>query len=96
MAIDDVPMSPEQVAQVQGLLDAGRINDKLARQVFDGVLAGEGTPEEVVARRGARGGLGRQCALGAAVDRAIEANPDVAAKIARRASTPRRVRSSVR
>ena len=26
------------------------VNDKLARQVFDGVLAGEGTPDEVVAK----------------------------------------------
>ena len=81
IAIDDVPMSPEQVAQVQGLLDAGRINDKLARQVFDGVLSGEGTPEEVVARRGLEV-VSDDSALGDAVDRAIEANPDVAAKIA--------------
>jgi aspartyl-tRNA(Asn)/glutamyl-tRNA(Gln) amidotransferase subunit B len=76
----DLQISPGQVAEVQRLVDAGRINDKLAREVFDGVLAGEGSPEEVVAARGLEV-VSDDTALGAAVDRAIEANPDVAAKI---------------
>ena len=75
-----LPISPEQVAGIQALVDAGRINDKLARGVFDGVLAGEGSPEEVVEARGLAV-VSDDSALGAAVDRAIEANPDVAAKI---------------
>ena len=45
-------ITPAQVAEVQQLVDAGTINDKLARQVFEGVLAGEGTPAEVVRARG--------------------------------------------
>ena len=57
-----------------------RINDKLARQVLDGVLAGEGTPDEVVAARGLAI-VSDDGALGAAVDNAIAANPDVAEKI---------------
>ncbi len=76
----DLPITPEQVAGIQALIDAGRINDKLARGVFDGVLAGEGTPEEVVAARGLEV-VSDDGALGDAVDRAIEANPDVADKI---------------
>jgi aspartyl-tRNA(Asn)/glutamyl-tRNA(Gln) amidotransferase subunit B len=76
----ELPISPEQVAAVQGLVDAGRVNDKLAREVLDGVLAGEGSPEEVVAARGLEV-VSDEGALSAAVDRAIEANPDVAAKI---------------
>ena len=48
--------------------------------MFDGVLAGEGTPEEVVASRGLEV-VSDDGALGDAVDRAIEANPDVAQKI---------------
>ncbi|MGH3383785.1 MAG: Asp-tRNA(Asn)/Glu-tRNA(Gln) amidotransferase subunit GatB [Nocardioidaceae bacterium] len=78
--ITALPITPEQVAGVQALVDAGRVNDKLARQVFDGVLAGEGSPEEVVAARGLEV-VSDDSALGAAVDRAIGANPDVAAKI---------------
>ena len=76
----DLPVTPADVAQVQALVDEGKINDKLARQVFDGVLAGEGTPDEVVAARGLAV-VSDDGALSAAVDRAIEANPDVADKI---------------
>ncbi|HEV8056215.1 MAG TPA: Asp-tRNA(Asn)/Glu-tRNA(Gln) amidotransferase subunit GatB [Nocardioidaceae bacterium] len=75
-----LPISGEQVAGVQRLVDSGRVNDRLARQVLDGVLAGEGSPEEVVAARGLEV-VSDDAALGAAVDRAIEANPGVAAKI---------------
>ena len=71
---------PVDVARIQALVDEGAINDKLARQVFDGVLAGEGTPDEVVAARGLAI-VSDEGALGDAVDRAIEANPDVAEKI---------------
>jgi aspartyl-tRNA(Asn)/glutamyl-tRNA(Gln) amidotransferase subunit B len=76
----DLGVSPAQVAAVQALVDAGTINDKLARQVFDGLLAGEGTPEEIVAARGLAV-VSDDSALGAAVDAAIAANPDVADKI---------------
>ena len=75
-----LPITPADVARIQALVDEGAINDKLARQVFDGVLAGEGTPDEVVAARGLAI-VSDEGALGDAVDRAIEANPDVAAKI---------------
>lgn len=76
----EVGVTPAQVAAVQALVDTGTINDKLARQVFDGLVAGEGTPEEIVAARGLAI-VSDDGALGAAVDKAIEANPDVAQKI---------------
>ena len=76
----ELAVTPEQVAGVQALVDSGRVNDKLARQVLEGVLAGEGTPEEVVAARGLEV-VSDDGALGEAVDRAIAANPDVADKI---------------
>jgi aspartyl-tRNA(Asn)/glutamyl-tRNA(Gln) amidotransferase subunit B len=76
----DLEVTPAQVAEVQALVDAGTINDKLARQVFDGLLAGEGTPAEVVEKRGLAV-VSDDGALGAAVDAAIAANPDVAQKI---------------
>ena len=76
----EVDISPAAVARIQALVDEGTVNDKLARQVFDGVLAGEGTPDEVVASRGLAV-VSDEGALSAAVDDAIAANPDVAAKI---------------
>jgi aspartyl-tRNA(Asn)/glutamyl-tRNA(Gln) amidotransferase subunit B len=80
IAPDALPITPPQVAAIQALVDAGRINDKLAREVFEGVLAGEGSPEEVVSARGLEL-VSDDGALGAAVDAAIEANPDVAEKV---------------
>lgn len=76
----ELPISPAQVAAVQALVDDGTVNDKLARQVIDGVLAGEGEPAEVVAARNLAV-VSDDSALSEAVDRAIAANPDVAAKI---------------
>ena len=80
VALHDLAITPEQVAEVQALVESGRVNDKLARQVLDGVLAGEGSPDQVVASRRLEV-VSDDGALSAAVDRAIEANPDVAAKI---------------
>ncbi|GAA1162047.1 Asp-tRNA(Asn)/Glu-tRNA(Gln) amidotransferase subunit GatB [Nocardioides aquiterrae] len=79
----DVPalsVTPADVARVQALVDEGTLNDKLARQVFDGLFAGEGTPDEIVAARGLAI-VSDEGALSAAVDNAIAANPDVADKI---------------
>lgn len=76
----DLAVTPEQVAALQGLVDSGRINDSLARQVLDGVLAGEGEPEDVVAARGLEV-VTDEGALSEAVDRAIAASPEVAEKI---------------
>jgi aspartyl-tRNA(Asn)/glutamyl-tRNA(Gln) amidotransferase subunit B len=82
--VDGVELSslatPEQVAELAGLVESGRINDTIARQVLDGVLAGEGSPEQVVVARGLEV-VSDDGALGAAVDRAIAGNPDVADKI---------------
>jgi aspartyl-tRNA(Asn)/glutamyl-tRNA(Gln) amidotransferase subunit B len=78
--ITDLGVTPAQVAAVQALVDSGSLNDKLARQVFDGLLAGEGTPEQIVAARGLAI-VSDDGALSAAVDNAIAANPDVADKI---------------
>ena len=75
-----LPMTPEQVARVVALVEEGTLNDKLARQVIEGVLAGEGEPDEVVAKRGLAV-VSDDGALIAAVDEALAAAPDVAEKI---------------
>jgi aspartyl-tRNA(Asn)/glutamyl-tRNA(Gln) amidotransferase subunit B len=78
--LEDVGISPRQVAEIQALVEAGTINDRLARQIFDGVIAGEGSPAEVVAARGLAV-VSDDTALSTAVDAAIAANPEVADKI---------------
>jgi aspartyl-tRNA(Asn)/glutamyl-tRNA(Gln) amidotransferase subunit B len=76
----ELPITPAQVARVSALVQAKTINDKLARQVLLGVLAGEGDPDAVVQARGLAV-VSDDAALTDAVDAAIAANPDVAAKI---------------
>jgi aspartyl-tRNA(Asn)/glutamyl-tRNA(Gln) amidotransferase subunit B len=78
--LTELPVTPAQVASLQALVDAGRVNDKLARQVLDGVLSGEGEPAEVVESRGLAV-VSDEGELSAAVDAAIAANPDVADKV---------------
>jgi aspartyl-tRNA(Asn)/glutamyl-tRNA(Gln) amidotransferase subunit B len=73
-------ITPAQLARVIALVASGELNNKLARQVVDGVLAGEGEPDEVVAARGLAV-VSDDSALIAAVDEALAAQPDVAEKI---------------
>jgi aspartyl-tRNA(Asn)/glutamyl-tRNA(Gln) amidotransferase subunit B len=80
IALTELSVTPAQVVQLQELVDAGRLTDALARQALDGVLAGEGDPERIVATRGLEV-VSDDAALGEAVDRAIEANPQIADKI---------------
>ena len=76
----DLPITPEQVARVVALVAAGTLNAGLARQVVGGVLAGEGSPDEVVAARGLAV-VSDVSALTAAVADAIAADPDAAEKV---------------
>ena len=80
VSLDEAGVSPAQVAELQGLIDAGRINDKLARQALEGVLAGEGDPTQVVEARGLEV-VSDDGALTAAVQEALDAHPDIVEKI---------------
>lgn len=78
--LDAIGVSPAHVAQLQQLVDDGKLTDKLARTVLDRVVAGEGSPSEIMAARGIEV-VSDTAALTAAIDEAIAANPDVAAKV---------------
>ena len=80
LELEALPITPAQIAGLQALVDTGALNDKLARQVLAGVLAGEGSPEEVVAARGLAV-VSDDGALETAVDEALAAQPDLVAKI---------------
>ncbi|MFJ7060199.1 Asp-tRNA(Asn)/Glu-tRNA(Gln) amidotransferase subunit GatB [Streptomyces griseobrunneus] len=78
--LDELPITPAQVARVAALVAAGDLNDKLARQVLEGVLAGEGDPDTVVEKRGLKV-VSDEGALSTAVDEAIAGNAAIADKI---------------
>ena len=78
--LGDLPITAGDVARVAQLVDSGAVNDRLAREVIEGVLAGEGTPDDVVKGRGLAV-VSDDAALSTAVDEAIAAHPDVADKV---------------
>ncbi|SDG73733.1 Asp-tRNA(Asn)/Glu-tRNA(Gln) amidotransferase subunit GatB [Klenkia brasiliensis] len=78
--LGDLAVTPAQVAELTQLVAEGTVNDQLARQVLDGVLAGEGSPRQVVDSRGLAV-MGDSDELGAAVDAAIAGAPDVVEKV---------------
>lgn len=73
-------VTPAHVAELQQLVDAGTLTDKLARQVLEGVIAGEGSPQQVVDTRGLAV-VSDDGALIAAIDEALASQPDVLEKI---------------
>jgi len=73
-------ITPTRVGRIDKLVSSGRLNDRLARDVIHAVADGEGDPDEIVKARGLAV-VSDEGALTAAVDEAIAANPDVAARI---------------
>jgi aspartyl-tRNA(Asn)/glutamyl-tRNA(Gln) amidotransferase subunit B len=78
--LTDMGVTPAAVAELDALVRSGRLNDSMARQVLDSVLAGEGMPSQVADARGLAL-VHDDDALDAAVEAAIAANPDAADKV---------------
>jgi len=76
----DFGVTPDDVAELDTMVASGRLNDSMARQVLDAVLAGEGSPLAVADARGLLL-VSDDGALSVAVDAVIAANPDVADKV---------------
>ena len=75
-----LPITPNDVARIVALVAEGELTDKLARQVIEGVLSGEGSPDEVIAARGIKV-VSDDSELLAAIERAIAAEPAAAEKV---------------
>ena len=73
-------ITPAQIVSVVELVDAGTLNDKLARQVLQGVIDGEGTAAEIVEARGLAI-VSDDGPLIEAIDAALAQQPDVLEKI---------------
>ncbi|WP_225443694.1 Asp-tRNA(Asn)/Glu-tRNA(Gln) amidotransferase subunit GatB [Lolliginicoccus lacisalsi] len=80
VALDGLAITPAQVAGVVALVADGKLNNKLAREVVDGVLAGEGEPEAVMVAHGLEI-VRDDSVLDKAVEEALAANPGIVDKI---------------
>lgn len=80
IGIEELSITPAHVAELINLVASGELTDKLARQVVEGVVAGEGTPSEVVAKRGIKV-VNDDGALMAAIEKVCAAQADTAEKV---------------
>jgi aspartyl-tRNA(Asn)/glutamyl-tRNA(Gln) amidotransferase subunit B len=75
----ELAITPAAVARISALEDEGALTNKLARQVADAVLAGEGDPDAVIEAHGWK--VAGEDELVSAVDAAIAANAEAAEKV---------------
>ncbi|WP_116116146.1 Asp-tRNA(Asn)/Glu-tRNA(Gln) amidotransferase subunit GatB [Austwickia chelonae] len=80
MELAQMSISAEQVVELDSLVTGGRLNDTMAKQVLDGVLAEEGGPTQVADARGLQM-VSDSGALQSAVEAVIARNGAVVEKI---------------
>jgi aspartyl-tRNA(Asn)/glutamyl-tRNA(Gln) amidotransferase subunit B len=76
----ELPITPVDVNEIVALIAKGELTDKLARQVVEGIINGEGRPSEIIEKRGIKV-VSDDSALMSAIEKAIAAQPDVAEKV---------------
>ncbi len=77
--IDSFPLKPEEVAELLNLLEKGAITHNIAKTVFDKMVAGEGSAQEIIKREGLMP-LSDESELIGYVQEAIANNPDIVEK----------------
>jgi len=78
--VSELNVTAAQVAELAALVDSGKINDRIGREVLAAVMNGEGNPGEIVATKGLEV-VSDDGALLAAIDEALAKQPDVLEKI---------------
>ncbi len=78
--VTELEISAAHVAELAQLVESGKLNDRLAREVLPSVIAGEGSPTEIVAAKGLEV-VSDDTALQAAIDDALAKQPDILEKI---------------
>ncbi len=73
-------ISVKDVYQIITLISQGELTDKLARQVVEGVIAGEGSPADVITKRGLKV-VSDDSQLMKAIEDAIAAAPETAERV---------------
>jgi aspartyl-tRNA(Asn)/glutamyl-tRNA(Gln) amidotransferase subunit B len=80
VSVKELAITPTDVAEIVSLVSQGELTDKLARQVVEGVIAGEGKPAAVISARGIKV-VNDDSALMAAIEKACAAQPETAEKV---------------
>ncbi len=80
VSVTELAITPADVAEIVALVASGELTDKLARQVVEGVIAGEGTPAQVVAKRGIKV-VNDDGALMAAIEKVCNEQAETAQKV---------------
>ena len=80
VAVTELAITPADVAELIALVASGELTNKLARQVVEGVIAGEGTPSAVVAKRGIKV-VNDDGALMAAIEKVCAEQAETAEKV---------------
>jgi aspartyl-tRNA(Asn)/glutamyl-tRNA(Gln) amidotransferase subunit B len=78
--LHDLTVHSSDIREVESLIASGNLTDKLARSVFEGVIAGEGSVEQVISQRGLKV-VSDDTSLIEAIEQALLAQPDIAEKI---------------
>ena len=78
--VSDLAITAADVAELATLVESGKINDRIGREVLQAVLEGAGNPAKIVADRGLEV-VSDDGALMAAIDEALAKQPDVLEKI---------------
>jgi len=79
LSISDCPISAEQLAGLVARIADNTLSSKLAKQVFEGLWAGEGSADDIIEKRGLKQ-VSDSGALEALVADVIAANPDQVAQ----------------
>jgi aspartyl-tRNA(Asn)/glutamyl-tRNA(Gln) amidotransferase subunit B len=80
VAIAELNITPADVSEVVSLIASGELTDKLARQVIEGIIGGEGNAKQVIEKRGIKV-VNNDGELIAAIERACAAQPETAQKV---------------
>ena len=78
--IADLNIAPRDVADIVALVAAGELTDKLARQVVEGIISGQGNAAQVISQRGIKV-VNDDSALMAAIEAACLSAPETAQKV---------------
>jgi aspartyl-tRNA(Asn)/glutamyl-tRNA(Gln) amidotransferase subunit B len=78
--VSELNVTAAQVAELASLVESGKINDRIGREVLVAVMNGEGNPGDIVSSKGLEV-VSDDGALMAAIDEALAKQPDVLEKI---------------